>query len=988
MATDTNPHHRFLVEAREHLSGLTAAIVTMERGEADPAGHVAQILRLAHSLKGGAGFSGLTTIERLAHAMETALENIRDGHVAVGADVIDALLFALDRIGAMVDDVEHSQSADISAPLERLRPIISIPANSMTAPRKVESREMKPSPNPVSRMLAGSAAMVSEFPVSRRVQDAWQQHASFLYGVKLDWFECERGFQLVPLEISRRLEQAGTVLDARMELSGPALPDGLPTPPLWYWTIISSALGPAAFAQQLDIPCAGIVRLESVANSPRSEKTGPTPGGARPATAGGSLRIPVALIDRMMNLAGELVLVRNQATHAGESSNNLQRQLLRRLDALTNDMQDAALRMRMQPVGTLFDRFPRLVRDLARQLGKQIELEISGTDVELDKSVLEVLTDPLTHLVRNCCDHGIEMPQQRTAAGKKAGGLIRLSARQERGQIIIQIRDDGRGLDREAIKRKALQQGIKHREELDRLSERQLYDLILLSGFSTAKEITDVSGRGVGMDVVRTNLEQIGGAVEIDSVQGQGATFTLRLPLTLAILPCLLLASSGRRFAIPLRDVEEVVLLRPGDKERRIECTNDDEVLRLRGSLLSVTRLAEVLARREPFTNATRAEILTRYHERPAGAESSYVVVIKYGSQRFGVVVDAVLGSEEIVVKPLHPLLRPLGVYGGATILGDGSVALILNSEGLARHSGIAYRAQRSDTSQLPKTSAADTATLLLFRYGAAELLAVPLGDVRRILAIRANQIERLGDREMVAIDGIPTNVLRLDRFLRVSSPEPNDSLFMILPRHGETPAGFLASQIIDTPTLALQLNERSYRADGVLGSGLVGGQIAIFLDLSRLVEMWRLESAPERALARAASFKRILVIEDTEFFRRLVASYLTSEGHHVVVAGDGAQGLATLESGAFDLVVSDIEMPVMDGMELARRVREDARFARLPMLALTSLSGDADRSNAQQAGFDAFEVKLNRNSLVETVRSLLAGGRSAAIVAGATTHE
>jgi len=986
MPADSGQHQRFVVEAREHLAALSAAIVELERGASNPGEQVAQILRAAHSLKGGAGFSGLATIERLSHAMETAVENIRDGQVAVSAEAIDSLLFALDRLGALVDDLEHSNEADIAAPLERLRPLTAPRGAAAEPTRKIAARQISPAPKPAG--LARSTAAASEFPLSPRVLEAWERHASFLYGVKFDWFECERELKISPLEAARRIERAGTSLDARMELSGPKLADGVPTPPLWYWTIVSSALPPEEFAQQLEIACAAIVRLESVANRPQEKKPEAGPSGSRGPAGAGSLRIPVTLIDRMMSLAGELVLVRNQAKRSTEAGADTQRQLLRRLDALTNEMQDAALRMRMQPVGTLFDRFPRLVRDLTRQLGKQIDLEISGADVELDKTVLESLADPLTHLVRNCCDHGIETPAERGRAGKSPHGLIRLAARQERGQIIIQIRDDGRGLDREAIKRKALQQGVKQRDELDRMSERELNELILLSGFSTASRVTDVSGRGVGMDVVRTNLEQIGGSVEIDSIFGEGATFTLRLPLTLAILPCLLLASAGERFAIPLRDVEEVVLLR-ADTKARIECADDEEVLRIRGRLVSVARLAEVLRRRDAFSPATCAEIAARHHGPTAEPTQGYVAILRYGGERFGLLVDDVLGSEEIVVKPLHALLRRFGIYGSATILGDGSVVLILNSEGLARHSGVAQRPRRAERAELPGTQKKrETGALLLFRSGASELFAVPLGDVRRIVPIRPERIERIGDREMAAVDGKPTRVLRFDQFVRVSPFAEGRGCFLILPRQAKAPVGFLASEIVDTPTVDLRLDERAYRADGILGSGLIRGQIALFLDLFRLIAMSEMEHPAAAGALPSPARRKVLVVEDTEFFRRLVSSYLSAEGCDVVDAGNGAEALEKLDRETFDAVISDIEMPEMDGLTLARRVRQDPRFERVPMLALTSLSSEEDRRKARAAGFDAYEVKLNRESFVETVQSLLKTGRTTAMVAGGTRNE
>jgi two-component system chemotaxis sensor kinase CheA len=689
----------------------------------------------------------------------------------------------------------------------------------------------------------------------------------------------------------------------------------------------------------------------------------------------------------MMGLAGELVLIRNHAKHSAGQANTDQRQLMRRLDSITNELQDAALRMRMQPVGTLFDRFPRLVRDLARQLGKQIDLQITGTEVELDKTILEMLADPLTHLVRNCCDHGIEMPDQRTRAGKAPAGRISLTARQERGQILIQIRDDGRGLDWEAIKRKALQQGVKRSDELDRLSERQLYDLILLSGFSTADKVTDLSGRGVGMDVVRTNLEQVGGIVEIDSVPGQSATFTLRL--TLAIMPCLLLRCDGQRFALPQRDVQEIVMLDPADRRPGIECSNDEEVLRLRDRLLPVTRLGEVLSKRRPFTAATWAEIIPKYHGTDAAAGVIYVAVLKVGPQRFGLAIDALLGSEEVVVKPLHPLLRPLGVYSGTTILGDGGVALILNAEGLARHSGIAYRTLQQELPALPVSPEADKPqALLLFRCGAVELLGMPLDAVRRVLMIATDQIEQVGDRELVNVDGAAINVLRLDRFLSLSPCPQRNTLFLILPRHTRAPVALLASEIVDMPTQLLRLDDQSYRADGVLGSAMIRGQIAIFLDIYRLVEMWELGYGVARPALPGPAGKRILVVEDTQFFRQLTASYLQNEGHEVVAAVDGNDGMMKLAAEMFDLVVSDIEMPVMDGLAFASHIRRDPRFDRLPMLALSSLSGDEDREAALAAGFDAYEVKLDRHSFLTKVDELLTRGRPTTLVRGGSFHE
>lgn len=981
MSSDSSPLQRFVVEAREHLATMTSAIMALERGDGEPAAHLNELLRATHSLKGGAGFCGRRTIETLAHALETTVEGLRAGAVVATPAVVDALLFALDRINVLVDDAGHSEEAEISEPLDRLRQLTSAavppPPGAVIRPDQAAAfpAAIRAAPGP------------GEFPISQRVLDAWGERAGFLYGVKLDWFQCERAFGLEPAEAARRLARAGTVLDSRIEPSSVGLGQGLPPPPLWYWAIVASRHGPEDFARELDIPCAAVVRLERVDNGRRPRAAPPPPSMARPPAPASSFRIPVALVDHMLGLAGELVLIRNQAAHASGAAGAPARDLIRRLSAITNELQAATLRMRMQPVGTLFDRFPRLVRDLARQLGKQIDLVIGGAEVELDKTILELLADPLTHLVRNCCDHGIESPEARIAAGKPATGVIRLAARQERGQIVVEISDDGRGLSCDAIRRKAVQQGLKREDELARLSDRQLYSLILHSGFSTADKVTDLSGRGVGMDVVRTNLEQVGGVVEIDSAAGRGATFTLRLPLTLAIVPCLILQSGAQRFVLPQRDVEEVVLLDPADGRVRIECGDDEELLRLRGGLLPVARLTEVLGRRESFTPAVWAEIAARYHAEALEPRLQFVVVLKVGTQRFGLVVDGVLGNADIVVKPLHPLLRALGIYTGATILGDGSVALILSGEGLARHSGITYR-PRDERPATAAPSAAGAQAVLQFRSGPAELFAAPLEAVRRVVRIARERIERIGEREYVDIDGRATNVVRLDQFLNVSPCAERETLFVILPRRAAAPVGLLASEIVDAPTQVVELDVQAFHADGVLGTVMMRGQIALFLDIDRLVTMWTIGRDARSPSLPAPAGKRILVVEDTRFFQKLVTGCLQSAGYSVVAVDNARDGIARLDAEVIDLVVSDIEMPGMDGLALAEHVRGDARFEQLPLLALTSLAGDEHRERSIAAGFDAHQVKFDPDNFLATVRMLLSRGRMRLAESGAAPRE
>jgi two-component system chemotaxis sensor kinase CheA len=899
----------------------------------------------------------------------------------VNPEAIDALLLAWDRITAMVDDVEHSEEADISPALERLRPLVDAHATAAVS-RVTPAIEPPGGEGGGGGGMTGIAAEPEEFMLSPRVLAAALEPGTALYGIKFDWHACEAELGLSPPAVAQRIEGVGVVLDCQLDLHGPPLKDGLPAAPYWYRAIISSSLKPEEFTRRLALPIAGIARLERVAGQPEPP-VAPPPAPAGPVTASAShvppasLRVSVSLIDRMMELASELALVRNQALRTSTLSDPSTRKLMRRLDSVSSDLHNAALQMRMQPVSTLFDRFPRMVRDLARQLGKQVEIKISGAEVELDKTVLEKLSDPLTHLIRNCCDHGIETPERRARNSKPAQGVIRLSARQDRGQIVIEVADDGKGVDVEAVRNKALESGLKTRQELDRLAPRQVCELIMASGFSTAAVVTDVSGRGVGMDVVKTNLEQIGGVVEIDSTAGQGTVFSLRLPLTLAIMPCLLLRSSSQRYAVAQRDVEEILRLGGGNSKVRLECSHDEEVLRLRDILLPAVRLDEALREPERFDARTWARIIRRHHGEEAAPASGYAAVMRAGSRRFALVFDEVLGNEDVVVKPLNPLLRPLGIYAGATILGDGGVSLILSAEGISRHCGVFQRAAAEEQPSLRAAAEEqDSLGVLLTRQGGDALLAVPLGAVRRVIMVAREKIERVAGRELAHVDGATLNVIRFEEFLQLPACPDAPWHFLVVPRRAGTPVGFLVSEIVDTESIPLPLDRQAYAVAGVTGSAVLRGHIALVLDLEQFATMWEQgRGAAQRALPAAASDagrRRILVVEDTQFFQTLVGNSLREEGFEVVTAPHGKQGLAELERGRFDAVVSDIEMPEMDGWTFAAQMRARPEWRQIPLIALTTLSGAEQRRRAAELGFDAYEIKFDRASFLAAVRRSL----------------
>ncbi len=717
------------------------------------------------------------------------------------------------------------------------------------------------------------------------------------------------------------------------------------------------------------------------------------------------IRINVAILDKLMTLAGELVLVRNQQLLSMERSDAASRDMVQRLDMVTSELQETIMQTRMQPIGNIFNKLPRIARDLGNSLGKEIEIQITGNEVELDKTILESLNDPLIHIIRNCCDHGIELPAERESVGKRATGIISVHAYHEGGQINIEVADDGRGIDPRAVRRTAVKHRIRTETELSQMTDREVISLVMLPGFSTAKKVSEISGRGVGMDVVRHAIENLGGTLELESWLGQGTTLHLRLPLTLAIIPCLIVTVAGNRFAIPQVNLEELVCLYDDDVIMRIEVAGNQEVYRLRNRLLPMVRLNEVLARPRPFTRETKADIAEKYHRRglelqaeelvprtrddsnltllsleQAHAayppESLFFAVVRIGSERFGLIVDKVLGTEEIVVKPMHPSLKFLKCYSGATVMGDGSVSLILDIEGIARHAGVFLEQPEEDilTRRGSGTSDDDTQSILLFRNGPREQFALALPLIRRIEKISMSNIEVVGNKEFITIDGQSTLVLRLDVLLMVSPCQEKEEMFLILPKFIKRPFGILMSQILDIEEAHISLNTESYQEDGLLGTDIIRGHLTLFPDIFRLIELAEPQWFSERRLAHPPpkEKKRILIVEDSSFLRHMIRRYLEADGYEVSETEHGQEALDTLEANDFDLVVSDIEMPVMDGLEFIKTLRHGGRLHDIPALALTSLNSEEDMRRALKAGFDRYQVKLDRELFLADVTRML----------------
>jgi two-component system, chemotaxis family, sensor kinase CheA len=1026
----------FVTQAREHLSVLEDIFLSLEKADAgtDVREPIDHCLRIVHSIKGDAGFLGHTAVRTLANAIETVLEAIRNEGCLDPASTAGQLLVARDRLATLVDDLEHSDRADLGDLLSQLeqveRSILKVTPDWDIDLRQVDGARsgrlaeflasfagfgelsasaVEIAPTDLSRGLPEGPVRLRARLISATPRDGIER--SLGLPVASSTAELERSLAL-SVELAEWARTSGRSLgqlladlagvgqldDPRLDLDLSDLDAALSVSAISLQGRLRTSLSSTEAQRRLGLsiaakptekpkaagepliaqPLTPVARpVHEAAKPPALERDAPSLLAERDRTA--SLRIKVELLDRLMTLTTELTLIRNQSLLAFDHDDSQVRPIVQRLDAVTSSLQDTVLRTRMQPIGNLFGKFPRVVRDLGRQLGKQVEITIVGAEVELDKTILEQLSDPLTHLVRNCVDHGIEAPADRIANGKSVVGRITLTAAHEEGQIRIEIGDDGRGIDPQAVREKALAMRLKTEAELDRMPPRELLSLILLPGFSTARTVSEVSGRGVGMDVVKTNIELLEGSLTIDSRPGLGTAIILRMPLTLAIIPCLIVMVNGERYAIPQRELEEAICLHPGMKGR-IEQAFNTEVYRLRGRLLPLVQLGDVLRHRHPLSAETKATIPAEHASSQDPQRIAYILVLKSAGRRFGLVVDDVRGTEEIVVKPKHPSIKKVGIFAGATIMGDGRVALIADVAGILEHARLSFEQGTMDvTTGHGAVEPVQTHLVLLFENGPHEQFALPLMQIRRVEMMGPDRIERAGDFEYVTIDGRSIRLLRLDKELSVSAPaapasDSSSQVALILPKFVAQPMAILATRIVDTESLSGELQAHPEHDQGILGSAVVRNRMTLFLDLHQLTR--RLFGVPAADLApasrRGQAHKRLLLIDDTPFFLEVIKRYLTAAGYEVETATNGERGLAALAAGAhFDLIVSDIEMPVMDGWEFAREARR--RGIETPMLALTSLSGVANEIKAKECGYDSFEVKLDHDRLIRKVGNLMA---------------
>jgi len=964
----------FIEESLEHLADIENDLLAIEEAGADiDVELVNKVFRAAHSIKGGAGFMGLTVIQNLAHAAENVLGLIRSEKLVPTPDIINVLLMASDELQQLIENVETSNEVDITEHVNALNAIYETgkapPADGASAAAAPANAEESKADEPAGEEKTFDADITPE-PAQEAAPESPPEPMP---------------------EKDKPAEETTTQAQAQ-----PAEPEPEPAP--------EPAPSPVPSSQD------NKTKKPAQKKSKASHKADTT------------IRVTVSLLDQLMNLAGELVLSRNQLLQTITSGDVRNAEAVgQRIDLVTSELQEAIMLTRMQPIGNVFNKFPRVVRDLSKKLGKQMDLTIVGKDVELDKTIIEAINDPLTHLVRNSVDHGIEPPDERIRKGKNPKGLIVLKAYHEAGQVVIEISDDGKGLDGNVIAEAAINKGLITPEQAKTMSEKEKINLILLPGFSTAKKVTDVSGRGVGMDVVKTNLDKLGGSIEMESEVGKGTTISVKLPLTLAIIPCQIVMTGGERYAIPQVNLEELLRIPASKVKERIERVGDAEVVRLRGNLLPLIRLSDVLdiprTYYDPETDETKPDRRENVADRRSRSSALFgssedklsesgdapesvtlqrsgsdrrqspasalnIVVVSTGAMKYGLIVDRLHDSEEIVIKPLGRHLQQCNGYAGATIMGDGRIALILDVSNLSQMAGLTSLDGTERANELAEAAkdaiikAKDKQALLTFSSSPEEQFAVPLNQVERVEKIKRADIEDVGGRRVMQYRGGSLPLISIDEVAMVQPLSDQDDLLVIVFNLAGKDIGLLAVGPIDAIEVAANVDDMTLKQTGIMGSAIIDGHTTMLVDIFEMVQTINPDWFADHPLSEIVDSEEvgyvptILIVEDSNFFRNQVRGYMEEAGFSVLEAEDGVQALEILEEHVDDItmVVTDIEMPNMDGFELTEKIRQEPRFSHLPVIALTTLAGDEDVAKGKAVGIDEYHIKLDKERLMECV--------------------
>jgi len=891
----------FITETTESISMLDSEMVKLEQNPEDAA-ILGNIFRIMHTIKGTCGFLGLPRLESVAHASENVLGKIRDKQLQASADAVTLILESLDSIKSLIEHLSghgaepEGDDTDLIARLNYYADTGTIGGGSGAA-------------------VVNGHAPAGGNPFPHFVDDGMDP------------------------ELSAAIAKLEAEMAAKAQQPAPEVPVAAAPAPVVVAPVAAAAPAPKAEAK----PAA-------------KKEEAKAEGGA--VDTNQSIRVSIDVLENLMQMVSELVLTRNQLMQVARTKEDKEFLTpLQQLSHITSELQEGVMKTRMQPIGNAWSKFPRLIRDLSLELGKKIDLKMEGAETELDRQLLEVIKDPLTHMVRNSCDHGLERPEDRIASGKGETGTVILKAYHEGGHIIIDIIDDGRGINIARVKQKAIDNGIATEEQLNGMTEKEIAQYIFAPGFSTAEKVTSVSGRGVGMDVVKTNITKIGGTLDLDSSWGKGSKVSIKIPLTLAIVSVLIVEVNEQKFALPQINVSELVRVAP-DSNLNMEVINSAPVLRLRGKLLPLAVLSGILGHEADIDALMEKEM--------------YIAVCRVGSYDFGVLVDRVYDTEEIVVKPVAEILKNISVYSGNTILGDGNVIMILDPNGLAKALGTIDMVGKDDANAVAATAAHEGEIgFLSFTAGNGAPKAVPLELVSRLEEIDVSTIEIADANPVVQYRGELMRLVTLDDTQKIPDKGAID---VIVFSYDKRVVGLVVDEILDIvhAPFDIKLTSKEAKAHGFLGSMVIAGKTTDVVDvgqiLSEIVEA--VVTNQDEMSKEQAKECELLLVEDSPFFRNLTMPFLSAVGYHVTAAENAEQALSLLidKGQKFDMIVTDIEMPGMNGFEFATACRNAKQLNGIPIVAYTASMSDEVMKRSKNAGMNDCIVKTDRPGLLQSV--------------------
>ena len=963
----------FILESTQNITDIEQDLLAMEENGADSE-TINRMFRAIHSMKGSSGYLNLNNILAVSHLGETLLDEIRKNIRELTPEVADTLLAMIDALNEMFNTSDLGESYNTSGVLEKLQIILSSSSELDTG--KAHGTPDSTSITSINELLP--SLNLNDNEKSFLEASIKRKENLFLITLKEEITDNSNSIHELT-ELGLIITQTSTVnlLYATVieeDMLKPAL-ESIITEAI----LVSTDSQDMATTPQNTPPATPVLDppLPIAANSPDKSKASKKIATDSPRNINKDeaqmIKINAHLLDELLRFTGNMVMSRNQLLTQYDFSDN---PAFSTLSQAITEVHRNVVQTRMLSVGSIFDRFKRVIRDLSHQLGKKIELKQQGGDMELDRTILEAFIDPLNHMIRNSIDHGIETAQERKNTLKNPIASITLKAYQESGEIIISVEDDGRGIDPDKIKGIAIERGLITQLQADSLSPQEIVMLIFEPGFSTAKTISEISGRGVGMDVVRTNIEKIGGVIDCVSELGEGTKILARLPLTKAmvtssLISALIVSVDDQRFCIPQNAVNELITVSKRDSIEKIKRLQGQKVFQHRELILPLLNLKDILELNSDITNYQETD--KSEENAPLHTETKTLIVLQHRNNLFGIMVDDIIGIEEAVVRDMPKLVEKVSVFSGHTVLGDGRVVMIIDTNGIVERMNMSFiTSPKREKTALPALSVgkrADRQSMIIFNYSENEYFAVPLELVSLVEKISQKDIRKVGERHYYPMKDNTIPLLYLDKHLPVTPISLQlDSYNLILPSRVKYPIGVITNSNITVCDVSGKFDEKITNDKGVLGTFMHDGKLVMLLDLYSLFEC----DDPDR-FYKDNDYRedaQILIVEDSLFYRRLNATYLQAAGRELTLVGDGIEALTALRdpNNHFDLVVSDIEMPNMDGFELIKEIRADPNLKDIPVIALTALQDDRSRDRGLSLGFSEYVVKVDKDGLNESV--------------------